>query len=124
MQQKEVGGVPTTPKRQIVQVPIVPSDHYGVVVEFEKARSTVAKVFMKDVQASVEDKTIGSLATIKVIVNETDIQQKNRQNLNFYMSRNSLQQWIGIHTAKQAVNGAEKCKMCQYSCNITIDLIY
>ena len=50
--------------------------------------------------------------------------QKNRQNLNFYRSHNGLQQWTGIHTAKQAVKGPEKYKMSQYSWNITIDLIY
>ena len=35
---------------------------------------------------------------------------KNRQNLNFYRSRNGLQQWTGIHTAKQAVKGPKKYK--------------
>ena len=33
---------------------------------------------------------------------------KNRQNLNFYRLHNSLQQWTGIHTAKQSVKGPRK----------------
>ena len=49
-----------------------------------------------------------------MLVNETDIHQKQTK-LNFFRSRNGLQQWTGIHTAKQAVKGPEKYKMCQYS---------
>ena len=47
-----------------------------------------------------------------VIVNETAIHQKkkNRQNLNFYRSRNGLQQWTGIHTTTQAVKDPPKIK--------------
>ena len=41
-----------------------------------------------------------------MIVNETAIHQK-QTNLNIYRSRNGLQQWTGIHTAKQAVKGPE-----------------
>ena len=50
-----------------------------------------------------------------MIVNETAIHQKTDKNLNFYRSHNGLQQWTGIHTAKQAVKGPEKYNMCQYS---------
>ena len=42
-----------------------------------------------------------------MIVHETANHQKQK-NWNFYRPRYGLQQWIGIHTEKQAVKGPEK----------------
>ena len=54
-----------------------------------------------------------------MIVNETAIHQ-NRQNFDFNRSRDGLQQWSGIHTAKQAVKGPEKkCEIIHINDNRT-----